>query len=68
MADVFLSYAQEDRTRARQLADALRERGWDVWWDAHLYVGTRLRAEIASQLQAAKYVAVLWPRASIESD
>jgi hypothetical protein len=68
MADVFLSYAQEDRTRARQLADALRERGWDVWWDAHVYVGTRFRAEIARQLQSAKCVVVLWSQASIESD
>ena len=68
MADVFLSYAQEDRTRARKLADALRELGWDVWWDAHVYVGTRFRSEITRQLQAAKCVVVLWSQASIESD
>ena len=68
MADVFLSYAQEDRTRAGKLADALRERGWDVWWDAHVYVGTRFRAEIARQLESAKCVVVLWSQASIESD
>jgi len=68
MADVFLSYAQEDRACARMLADALRKRGWDVWWDAHVYVGTRFRAEITRQLQSAKCVVVLWSRASIESD
>jgi TIR domain len=67
MADVFLSYAQEDRTRARQLADALRERGWDVWWDAHVYVGTSFRAEITRQLETAKCVVVLWSKASIKS-
>jgi hypothetical protein len=68
MADVFLSYAQEDRTAARKLADALRELGWDVWWDAQVYVGARFRAEITSQLQSAKCVVVLWSQASIESD
>ena len=68
MADVFLSYAQEDRTRARKLADALRELGGDVWWDAHVYVGTRFRSEIARQLQSAKCVVVLWSQASVESD
>jgi hypothetical protein len=68
MADVFLSYAQRDRVRARQVAEALRELGWDVWWDAHLYVGTRFRAEIARQLESAKCVVVLWSQASTESD
>jgi len=67
MADVFLSYAQEDRARARQVADALRELGCDVWWDAHLYVGTSVRGEITQQLETAKCVVVLWSKASIKS-
>jgi hypothetical protein len=68
VADVFLSYAQEDRTRAEQVADALRELGWDVWWDARLYGGTSFRAEIARQSREAKCVVVLWSKASVESD
>jgi hypothetical protein len=31
VADIFLSYATEDRERARVLADVLAERGWSVW-------------------------------------
>ena len=36
MADVFISYAREDEPKARQLADALTVRGWEVWWDRHI--------------------------------
>ena len=68
MADIFLSYAQKDRKRAEQVADALRDSGWQVWWDANLYAGTRFRAEIAKQLHAAKCVVALWSAVSIESD
>jgi hypothetical protein len=67
MADVFLSYAQEDRARAQLVADALRKLRFDVWWDAHLYVGTLFRAEITRQLEAAKCVVVLWSKVSLTS-
>lgn len=32
MADIFISYATEDRERAKALAEALELRGWSVWW------------------------------------
>ena len=68
MPDVFLSYAEEDRPRAEQVAEGLRTLGWDVWWDVHIYVGTKFRAEITRKLESAKCVVVLWSRASLESD
>src|SRR5688500_8518257 len=68
MADIFLSYSQKDRDRAKQVANALRIAGWEVWWDANLYAGSRFRAEIANELQSAKCVVVLWSVASIQSD
>ena len=69
MADVFVSYAQKDRARAEQVANALRAAGWeDVWWDAHLHVGSHVRSEIERQLHAARCVLVLWSEASIKSD
>src|SRR3954453_2198533 len=68
MADVFLSYAQHDRSLAQQMADALRECGWDVWWDARLYAGDRFRREISTQLKTARCIVVLWSKASVESD
>ena len=33
MADIFISYASEDRNKAEELAETLRARGWSVWWD-----------------------------------
>src|ERR1017187_2671450 len=36
MADIFLSYSQKDSRRARQVAEALRLTGWDVWRDVNL--------------------------------
>ncbi len=32
MEDIFISYASEDRERARQFASAFEARGWAVWW------------------------------------
>ena len=40
MADVFISYASEDRNRVRPLAEALQSRGFNVWWDRSLPPGT----------------------------
>jgi hypothetical protein len=34
MSYVFVSYSQKDRNHARKLADALLNRGFDVWFDA----------------------------------
>ena len=45
MADIFISYASEDRGRVRPLAEALIERGFNVWWDRSLAAGTLYRAE-----------------------
>jgi hypothetical protein len=68
MADVFLSYSQADRNRAKQIADALSAKGWSVWWDVSLVAGVHFRSKIAEELQAARCVAVLWSKASLKSD
>ncbi|MDH3672109.1 MAG: TIR domain-containing protein [Gammaproteobacteria bacterium] len=33
MSDIFISYASEDRERAKALAAALQAQDWSVWWD-----------------------------------
>lgn len=66
-ADVFLSYAREDRTRAERIARALTEQGWSVWWDTNLVGGQRWQAEIDRALDAARCVVVLWSHASAQS-
>jgi hypothetical protein len=67
VADVFLSYSQNDTPRAEQVARSLRDLGWDVWWDVHIAAGAGFRNEIAAQLRSARCVLVLWSRASINS-
>jgi hypothetical protein len=68
MPDVFLSYAREDRERARVLARALESHGWSVWWDRKLVAGEAFDETIERQLASANSVAVLWSRHSIGSE
>ena len=68
MPDVFISYAREDRERARVLAEALQARGWSVWWDRKIVAGQAFDQAIEQQLEAAKSVVVLWSGHSIASE
>ena len=68
MADVFVSYARDDEPKARQLAKALTDHGWDVWWDRHITPGHDFSEVIQHQLEHAACVVVLWSRASIASE
>ena len=68
MSDVFLSYAREDATTARQLAEHFREEGWSVFWDREIPVGKIWEDTIEDQLSRATCVVVLWSAASIGSD
>jgi hypothetical protein len=68
MADLFLSYAREDRECAQLLAKALEERGWTVWWDRAVRVGQAFSDVIERELDGAKCVIVLWSPYSSASD
>ena len=68
MPDVFLSYAREDRERARVLARALESHGWSVWWDRKLVAGELFDDTIERQLVTANSVVVLWSKHSISSE
>src|SRR5262247_2243806 len=67
MADVFISYASEDRNRVKPLADALQQRGFKVWWDRSLGAGQDYTAIIERELKVAKAVIVVWTEASVSS-
>lgn len=67
MAQVFISYAREDRDAAHALAQALEAAGLPTWWDRALVGGADFAAEIERQLQAVRVVLVLWSEASVAS-
>jgi TIR domain-containing protein len=68
VADVFISYASQDRERAEQLAAALAPRGWSVWWDRRIVAGQAYDQAIERELEAARSVVVLWSAHSITSE
>lgn len=67
MADVFISYARSDRGLAADLARALRERGWSVWWDRQILPGATFDEIVERELGAASAVIVLWTERSVSS-
>lgn len=68
MADIFLSYAREDLDRARPLVKALEGQGWIVFWDPSILPGPRFRQVLATELDAARCVVVLWSQQSVASE
>jgi hypothetical protein len=67
LADIFLSYASQDRHRARELAVDLEKLGWVVWWDRELQAGKTFAGVIESEIKQARCVLVLWSKASVGS-
>lgn len=68
MSEIFISYAAEDRAAARMLAEALEQRGWDVWWDREIPLGKSFDEVIEASIARAKCMIVLWSTASVASD
>ena len=62
MADLFISYADEDREWAERLAKALEDNGWSVWWDRRLLAGQSFDQIIERELTNTKAAVVLWSR------
>ena len=67
MADIFISYASEDRDRVKPLAQALEEQGWSVFWDRTIPGGKIWDEVIEEALDAAKCVIVIWSKISKSS-
>jgi type VI secretion system protein ImpL len=66
--DIFLSYAREDEAHAHELATALGQRGFSVFWDREVPPGATWHSHIGEALANAKCVVVVWSRHSIASD
>lgn len=68
MADIFLSYANEDREAARAVAGLLESAGCTVWWDRRIPAGRTWRSMIEEALRDMRCMVVLWSAHSVESD
>jgi hypothetical protein len=68
MADIFISYAREDRSRIEPLAKSLQSLGWSVFWDRTIPAGKTWRQVIGDALKTTRLVIVAWSKDSIESD
>jgi formylglycine-generating enzyme required for sulfatase activity len=59
---VFISYAREDKTYARNLADSLHQRGFEPWMDDRLRSGDRWWRTIDQSIQdCAAFIVVMTP-------
>jgi hypothetical protein len=67
MADIFISYANEDRDAAARLARALESAGWTVWWDRRIPAGRTWRSVLQDALKEMRCMVALWSRDSVES-
>jgi hypothetical protein len=65
--DIFISYASADRPRVVPLVDALRQKGWSVWWDRTIPPGKTWDQVIEAALDAARCVIVLWSKESVKA-
>lgn len=67
MADIFISYANEDRESAAQLARTLETAGWRVWWDRRIPAGRTWRVVLEDALREMRCMVVLWSENSVQS-
>ncbi len=68
MADIFVSYAREDRELAGSLVGILESQGWSVWWDREIGPGSSFSKVIEREIALARCVIVLWTARSVASD
>lgn len=65
MSDVLVASLSEEGTRVAPLVTGLRAAGLSVWWDGDLAGGEHRQQRIASELEAARCVVVVWSAASV---
>lgn len=65
MAEIFISCARETSPTAQRVADALKDAGYLVWWDAELPAHRAFHEVIDERLRSASVVLVLGARALV---
>jgi hypothetical protein len=54
-SDIFISYSRDDLAKAKQLATALEQEGWSVWWDQEIPPGKTWADYIGAQTCGGTY-------------
>src|SRR4051794_37396710 len=67
MSHVFISYARPDEALASEIADGLREAGYEVWRDDELPAHRAYAEVIEERIKGAKAVVVLWSAEAAKS-
>jgi adenylate cyclase len=67
MSHVFISYARSDEDLAREIADGLREAGYQVWRDDELPAHRSYAEVIEERIKGASAVVVLWSAEAAKS-
>jgi TolB-like protein len=68
MGTVFVSYAREDKRDVARLVHALREFGFDPWWDDDIPPGAGWEQTIERALADASAVIVCWTPIAVASE
>jgi len=68
VSDIFISYNNQDKDKAKLFATLLGQQGWSVFWDKKIPPGKTFDEYISEQLDAAKCIIVLWSKTSVSSD
>jgi adenylate cyclase len=67
MADVFVSYARNDKARVAPIVAAIEAKGLSVWWDPEISPGQEFDDQIDAEIAAASAVLVVWTPTSVVS-
>jgi adenylate cyclase len=67
LADIFVSYSRQDRSRVAPLVAALESEGWSIWWDPDITPGEEFDSLISRELEQARALVVVWSPHSVDS-
>jgi hypothetical protein len=68
VADIFISYVRDDSLIAKQLADQLSARGYQVWHELESLSDARFKLASSEVQREVKAVIAIWSKNSIKSD
>lgn len=68
MVDVFISYSRTNKDKVGQIAKAIEQAGYEVWWDAELPPHQSYGDVITAKIQMAKAAVVVWSAEAAASE